>query len=213
MKKGKDYEELVAGIYRELSPMAKVVLNDKILGRNTNGNREIDVSIRSEIAGHKILIAVQVRDRKTPADINQVGEFQAVLQDIGASSGVLICSAGFTKRARDAARSAKIDLCTAYDASTRKWKKDIKVPLLVIYIEREAKMRFTLLTTPEFHELNKNPVVIGADMGSAVFSYDKGKTHTSLIKEVSERVKDEDFYKKKLGLMKSTFQYLDWKWR
>jgi hypothetical protein len=93
----------------------------------TDGNRDhlqavprqqqIDVSIRTSVAGHEILIIVQAKDLVRPADVNVVGEFQAVIRDVPAAKGVLTCSSGFTLPAVEYGRNLNITLCTAYDAS------------------------------------------------------------------------------------------------
>nr|WP_121270871.1 hypothetical protein [Pedobacter schmidteae] len=75
----KDYEDLIHQIYTELEPAADVRKNDFIQGKDTGTKRQIDISIRSNIAGHKILIIVQAKKLKKPADINIVGEFDAVI--------------------------------------------------------------------------------------------------------------------------------------
>ena len=56
-----DYQKLAAAIYAELEPNAIVTHDDKILGRDTGIERQIDVSIRSSIAGHDILDIVQAQ--------------------------------------------------------------------------------------------------------------------------------------------------------
>ena len=56
--------------------------------------RQIDVSSRTDVAGHPILIVVQAKDLSRPADVNVVGEFAAVIDDVHASKCVLSCSGG-----------------------------------------------------------------------------------------------------------------------
>lgn len=54
MKEKKDwqsYEELIYQIYKELEPAADVRMNDKILGLESQKERQIDISIRSNVAG------------------------------------------------------------------------------------------------------------------------------------------------------------------
>src|ERR1700674_1798165 len=90
-----DYEHLVASIYADLDENAVIERNDKIRGLETGSERQIDVSIRTTVAGHDVLIIVQAKDQRRPADVNVVGEFLSVIRDVRAAKGVLICSSGF----------------------------------------------------------------------------------------------------------------------
>lgn len=126
----KDYEDLIHKIYTELEPIADVRLNDHITGIDSQTLRQIDVSIRSKIGIHDILIIVQGKKHKKRADLNIVGEFASVIKDVQASKGVLICNAGFTKNAKEYASKLKIDLCTVHDATIKNWQTEIQIPVL-----------------------------------------------------------------------------------
>ena len=93
------YEALAEKILTDMMPFAEVRRDDKIRGRESEAERQIDVSARWEYGGQDYLTVVQVRDRRRPADVNTVGEFRSVLMDVGASKGVLVCSGGFSKQA------------------------------------------------------------------------------------------------------------------
>lgn len=136
----KDYEDLIHKIYTELEPSSEVRKNDFIYGNNTKTKRQIDISIRSKIAGHNILMIVQAKKLKKPADVNIVGEFEAVIRDVQAARGILICHSGFTKSAREYAKNLKIDLCTAHDASKQDWQTKIEVPVIKNSIKVEMKI-------------------------------------------------------------------------
>lgn len=140
-KDWQSYEELIFQIYRELDPVADVKINDQILGLETQTTRQIDVSIRSNIAGHEILMIVQAKNHKKPADIKIVGEFDSVIRDVRASKGILICSAGFTRTAKEYAKRLKIDLYTAHDASKVNWQTEIQIPVIKKSITIEVKIQ------------------------------------------------------------------------
>jgi Restriction endonuclease len=107
-----------------------VILDDHIIGQETGILRQIDVSIRSKIAGHDILIIIQAKEHKKRADINMIGEFDSVVRDVKASKGILICNSGFTKTAKEYAQRLKVDLCTAHDASNINWQTEVKIPVI-----------------------------------------------------------------------------------
>lgn len=177
-----DYQKLAAAIYRDLSPGAVVTHNDNILGFNSGAKRQIDVSIRADIGGHSILIIVQAKDLNRPADVNVVGEFKAVIDDVRASKGVLICSAGFSAKALKYANSLDIDLCTAHDATSRKWALDLRVPLL--WIEPSIEFSLDLVLMPK--ETNAEPLQMGTDAGKWLLSRDGGATVRSVAQVLCE---------------------------
>lgn len=141
----KDYETLIHKIYTELEPNADVKKNDFIYGKNTNTKRQIDISIRTKIAGHNILIIVQAKKLKKPADVNIVGEFESVIRDVQAARGILICHSGFTKKAKEYAANIKIDLCTAHDASQQDWQTKIEVPVIKTSIKIDLKIQHSYI--------------------------------------------------------------------
>jgi hypothetical protein len=140
-----DYQKLVADIYADLEPQAAVKHDDKLAGFESGIMRQIDVSIRTAIAGHEILVIVQAKELSRPADVNVVGEFQSVIRDVRAAKGVLICSGGYTGPALEYGRKLSIDLCTAHDAQHRKWAVDLKIPLL--WIEHPGSVILLSLTS------------------------------------------------------------------
>ena len=108
----------------------KVKHNDRILGRQSGQYRQIDVSIRSKIEGYNVLIIIQAKNYKRKIDINTIGEFSAVIKDVGATKGIIVCNAGFSKSALIYARNLGIELGSLHDTENRKWSLDIKIPLL-----------------------------------------------------------------------------------
>jgi hypothetical protein len=167
-----DYQKLVAAIYADFEEKATVTHDDMILGINTGKKRQIDVSIRTSIAGHDILIIVQAKDKARPADINVVGEFQSVIEDVRAAKGVLICSGGYTSTALEYARRLNIDLCTAHDAQHRKWALDLKIPLLWIEYEGPVWLDMQLVSD----QTNEEAITLGLDVGDWLTSIDGGMT-------------------------------------
>ncbi len=131
LAKATDYEKVTARIYALLSPESTVVHNDKIHGRDSGKSRQIDVSIRSQIAGHEILVIVQCKDYKSKVNVDRVGEFHSVIKDVGAHRGVLVTSVGFSDGAKSYAKNNGIDLCHVHDAETLNWKRIIQVPVIV----------------------------------------------------------------------------------
>jgi Restriction endonuclease len=171
-----DYQELVAAIYRDFSPGAVVTHDDRILGAETGAMRQIDVSIRADLGGHRILMIIQAKDLGRPADVNVVGEFESVIKDVRASKGVLICSGGFTPKAMTYAKTLDIDLCTVHDATSRKWALDLRIPLIWVEPTVDFVLEFTLAP----NTTNTEDIALNEDAGTWLLSWDGGKSVQSV---------------------------------
>jgi len=126
----KEFEQLAATIYQELLPYAQVKHDDQIWGNLSESYRQIDVSIRYSIGGHDLLAIIQARDKSRPADVNAVGEFATVIEDVKANKGILVCRSGFTAIAKSLAKNKGIEVCNIHDAQSRRWVLDIKFPIM-----------------------------------------------------------------------------------
>ncbi|HEX5118817.1 MAG TPA: restriction endonuclease [Pseudonocardiaceae bacterium] len=125
-----EYEKLAAKIISELSPHASVQHNDHIVGRESESRRQIDVAARWTDGQSDRLLIVQVRDYKRHADVNVVGEFRSVIQDVRADRGVLICSGGFSRNAMNYARNLGIDLYSLTDAQSKRWELELTISVI-----------------------------------------------------------------------------------
>ncbi|WP_330272633.1 restriction endonuclease [Lentzea sp. NBC_00516] len=126
-----EYEKLAEKIIAELSPHAVVTHNERVLGQESEVRRQIDVTVRWTDGVAERLMIVQVKDYgKRRADVNVVGEFRSVIQDVGADRGILICSGGFSKTAKTYARNLKIDLYSLADAASKRWELELSVTTL-----------------------------------------------------------------------------------
>jgi Restriction endonuclease len=140
MANWKGFEQLAEQIARDVSPQATVTWNDYIYGHLTEKKRQIDVSIRWSEEDHNYLTIVQAKDWSTPADINTVGEFAGVVEDVRATRGILVCRSGFTEGAKTYARNKGISLYNLYDAQSRDWNLDLTIPLL--WIDPQPQLDF-----------------------------------------------------------------------
>jgi hypothetical protein len=135
----KGFEQLAARIARDLAPQAKVTWDDRLPGRISERDRQIDVSIRWSDDDQQYLTIVQAKDWGDPADLPAVEQFASVVEDVGATRGVMVCRSGFTKGAKPYARNKGIGLYNLHDAESRNWRLELTIPLLWIDLHPSAQ--------------------------------------------------------------------------
>lgn len=179
--KWKQFEKLGEKIFKELSPNADVKWNDHIIGCNSGTSRQIDVSIRAEIEGHKILEIIQLKNWKIKANITTIDEFVSVVKDVKATSGVLICKGGFTSQAKKYAKNVGIKLFNLHDAESRDWNQEIKIPVLWIeYFPSFSSINFMI--TAKAHQ-----TISFKNMSKITLSPDTGKTTIDILPMFTEK--------------------------
>ncbi len=160
MKPGKEYELFIFEKFKRLFRDFEVNINDKILGQQSKIKREIDLSIRGKLGNLEVLYLVQCKDHNKPADIKIIGEFSAVIKDIGASKGFLICTSGFAKTIHTYAKSLGIELITVEDINSPKWSVDIQIPIIYIYKRFEISYRAQIFVNDALVARNKTDILI-----------------------------------------------------
>lgn len=138
-------EQLVANIQRGLALNATVEHDVHLVGRITGVKRQVDILVTQMIGQYKMLIAIDCKDTKRPADTKCVEEFFGLVDDIGAHKGVLVCPAGFSTTAKKTAKHRQIDLYRPVDTGDHKWKVRATIPVLFDF--RGASMSFGISTT------------------------------------------------------------------
>lgn len=173
MSDSADFEKLVANIYKELSPNARIKHNDHIYEKDSKIKRQIDVSIRSQIAGHEILLIVEVKDHKRPLDIEVIDAFADKIRGVKANKGILISNSGFSSSAIEKATTLGIELCTVHEALSKKWNQEIEIPVLWIDLSPHISVNGQI-------NLQKGDSV-PTSLNQMIFSNDKGKTRIQLL--------------------------------
>lgn len=136
--KWKRFEKLTAKIQKDLSPDATVKHNDKILGKNTNIHRQIDVSVRKSIGQYEILIIISCKDLAEPVDLTHVEEWIGLADDVQANKAAIVSSKGFSRTAKTLAKNKGIDLYTLVDAESEDWNTYASVPIIVSIVGVES---------------------------------------------------------------------------
>jgi hypothetical protein len=125
--KWKKFEEFVASIQKDLSPDAKVVHDEKILGKS-GIMRQIDIAIRQSVGQFSLLMIIDCKDWKKPVDINDVAAFIDMVEDVEANKGAIVCNAEFTAGAKGRAKEKGIDLLLAIDTESIDWPHYLALP-------------------------------------------------------------------------------------
>ena len=159
--KGSEYEQFVFEKFERLFIDGNVTKNDHIRGQISGLNREIDVSVRQIVDDVNLLYIAQCKDWKTPVDIKVLGEFSAVIHDVQAAKGFLLCTSGFAKSNYKYALTLGIELVTIEDIKSAKWHTTVQIPFLYIQNNSNYEVGLGLTTTEALAEKNrdKEPII------------------------------------------------------
>ncbi|MBL8020735.1 MAG: restriction endonuclease [Leptospirales bacterium] len=165
MTHDQEFEQIVEQIYRSLHQDAVITRNEKLPGRRSGELRQIDITIRANVAGHKILVIVECKNYSRKVDVKKVDESFGMLDDVGAQKAVLVARKGFSKTAIQRARRSAIDLCQIHDAATRDWKLDLRIPIHREELQASIGINFKVhleagdtITEKSFHEQFQQPI-------------------------------------------------------
>ena len=110
--KWKKFEKLVNAVHAARSEGAKVTYDDKVVGKRTGRERQIDISVRFEDSFYSYFVVVECKDYKSAVPISDVEAFKTKLEDVGADKGVMVASHGFQRGAIETAKAHNIELFT-----------------------------------------------------------------------------------------------------
>lgn len=106
----RQFEKLVTRIERTLAPNARVKHNDSVWDYESEGYRQVDVTIRSEIGPTPILITVECRKRGRKSDVNWIDELAEKKVGIRADKTIAVSSKPITAPAMRKAKKKNIDV-------------------------------------------------------------------------------------------------------
>ncbi len=163
------YELLAKEIYSKLEPNAVVKHNVKIFGHLSNRDRQIDLSIRSEIGGSEILVIVEAKDRSRPPTVETIDAFAQKMRDVSAHRGIIICRKQPSRKNVQYAKKHGIDICTAIDIRHHKWEKHIIIPTVVNFKEYRIDLvdGHVHINTPTLHIDIPNKWLLSEDKGKS----------------------------------------------
>ncbi|MEC4049197.1 restriction endonuclease [Flavobacterium sp. SUN046] len=106
----KKYEAEIFENFKTAYPNAKIKFNQKIIGRYSKVERQIDVLIEERIAGKKIRLVIDGKYYSKNVDVKDVESFISMVEDIDAAQGILITSKGYSEAAINRAYYGPIDI-------------------------------------------------------------------------------------------------------
>lgn len=118
---GEALDRLVAAVQSRMAPGSRVLGSNTFPGRRTGSLRAIDASIRGQVGGRDVWVALDIKHRLASIDVAEVEEFLRDLDDVGADRGILISPVGFTPGALRLAADHRIDTGLLYPVSDEEW--------------------------------------------------------------------------------------------
>jgi tetratricopeptide (TPR) repeat protein len=106
----KKYEEEIFENFKSAYPNTKISYNQKIVGRYSKVERQIDVLIEGRIAGKKIRLVIDGKYYSENVDVKAVDSFISMVEDIDAAQGILITSKGYSQAAINRAYYGPTDI-------------------------------------------------------------------------------------------------------
>lgn len=106
----KKYENEIFETFKEAYPNAKISYNQKIVGRYSKVERQIDVLIEGRIAGKKLRLVIDGKYYSKNIDVKEVDSFISMVEDIDAAQGILITSKGYSPAAINRAYYGPTDI-------------------------------------------------------------------------------------------------------
>lgn len=148
MTRWQGFERLAEKIMQDLAPHAEVKRDDRIIGQDSETERQIDVSVRWTHGDDQYLLIIDAKDWSRPADIGGVEKFAGLTKDVRASSGILVCNAGFSRQAHNYAENLGLRLCNVHDAESRDWSRDLTVPIVWIDLTPQVRCHAEIWLDP-----------------------------------------------------------------
>ena len=92
-KEWRKYEKRIHNNLQAKFPSCSIIFDDSIFGIFSKTDRQIDISIRGELAGSKLLGIVDCKFYSKKVDVKAVESFLGMLEDLKAKIGIMITNA------------------------------------------------------------------------------------------------------------------------
>nr|WP_262896720.1 restriction endonuclease [Fulvivirga marina] len=111
-KDWRNYEKQIFNNLGQKFPGCSITFDDSIFGIFSKTDRQIDISIRGELAGNKILGVVDCKYYSKKIDVKAVESFLGMLEDLNANIGIMITNDGYSQAAinRASVKNLKLEI-------------------------------------------------------------------------------------------------------
>ncbi len=109
----KDWRIYERKIHQELSEVYEdcdFEFDDRVFGKYSKIDRQVDISIRSTVGGNKIFGIVDCKYFSKNIDVKIVESFLGMIEDVKANFGLIITNKGFSEAAKNRVKLKKINL-------------------------------------------------------------------------------------------------------
>jgi hypothetical protein len=117
------FQRLAFLIQRSVAPDWTVEESAMLPDILTGKLREVDVIAKRLVAGHEMVLSIECRDHKRPADVSWVESMHTKHQHLATSKLVLWSNSGFTHEAISKSKLLKIDAVSQAQATRPKWAR------------------------------------------------------------------------------------------
>ena len=117
------YQRLVLEIHRQLGRGWTVSESCELREIVSGKRREVDIVAQTTVGGYTLVMCIEVRDRKRPADVTWVERLASTHNDLPTDKLVLWSSSGFSKNALEKAKARGIDLVTPLSGDKAPWAR------------------------------------------------------------------------------------------
>lgn len=154
----KEFERVAFEIQKDLAPGADVKLDQRLPGHESKTNRQIDILVRQNVGQFEIVVVIDCKHYGESIDVNDVGQFASLVQDVRAHKGAMITKKGFSDAALRLAESRGVETYIIVDTQTENdWRRLASIPALLRWIAP----RRTWIQLKDFSELS--PAITNAE--------------------------------------------------
>ena len=120
-KRSNAFQKLILHIHRTLAGDATVTESELLADHRHGGTREVDVVLRSTVAGHSIIVSVEATSAARPADVEWVEQMLKKHESLPTNRLVLVSESGFTERALTVANAGAASALSIAEAEVLDW--------------------------------------------------------------------------------------------
>lgn len=188
-RRSNEFQRLIFLINQQVAGGASVTESKMLVDRITGAEREVDICIEQQVAGHNIMVSVECRDHKRRAGVAWVETMKAKHERLATNALVLVSRAGFTKEARNLAERYGIRLL-AFDEVSKETVGNLFGELSSVW-----SRSFTLSTSKatmrveQIDELPAENVIVSSD--NIIFS-EEGKEISTAREQIENLLKSPE---------------------